>query len=83
VLYFGEASAGPGAINVDPQYVDASAGNYALIAGSPAQQGDPSFLDWDDTGTASNDPANTDANTRSRMGCTGGPDGEHVGLLTP
>ena len=36
----------------------------------------PDFLDWDDTGTASGNPNETDPDNRSRMGCFGGPDGD-------
>ncbi|MFH1676308.1 MAG: right-handed parallel beta-helix repeat-containing protein [bacterium] len=79
--YYGNASPGIGAISVDPFYLDPDNGDYELASGSPAQQGDPSFVDWDDTGSPSNDPGNTDTDTRSRIGCTGGPDGEFVGLL--
>ncbi|MFH1676307.1 MAG: hypothetical protein ABIC40_04705, partial [bacterium] len=71
----------PTCISADPQYSDKINGDYELASASPAQQGDPSFVDWDDTGSPSGNPANTDTNTRSRMGCTGGPDGEFVGLL--
>jgi hypothetical protein len=70
-------------ISLDPQYIDWNNGDYGLQSGSPAQQGDSSIVDWDDTGAPSGDPGNTNTNTRSRMGCTGGPDGEFVGLLTP
>jgi len=72
--YWGGASAGTGAITSNPQYVDHSNGNYEIGITSPAQAGDPSFLDWDDDNSGGNE-------SRSRMGCTGGPDGEIVGLL--
>jgi hypothetical protein len=70
-------------ISLNPQYVDWTNGLYDLQSGSPAQQGDSSIVNWDDTGDPSGNPANTDTNTRSRMGCGGGPGGEFVGLLTP
>jgi hypothetical protein len=78
----GSAAPGTGAIFVDPQYNDPGNGNYEFPLTSPAQMGDPSFVDWDDTGPPSGDPGNTDTDTRSRMGCHGGPGGEYVGLLT-
>ncbi len=77
------ATPGTGYIEADPLYIDADNAQYDLTTGSPAQMGDPSFVDWDDTGAPSGDPGNTDPNTRSRMGCHGGPGGEIVGLLTP
>ena len=80
--YFGTATPGTGAIYVNPFYIDPNNENFELAAASPAQQGDPSFVDWDDTGTPSNDPANTDTNKRSRMGCHGGTGGKSVGLLS-
>ncbi len=58
--------------NSSPQFVDPAAGNYDVQSGSDAQNGDPSFDDWDDT-----------SGDGSRMGCHGGPGGEIVGLLTP
>ncbi len=73
---------GVGAIDADPQYIDPGNENHDFPVTSLCQQGDPSFVDWDDTGAPSNDPLDTDTNTRSRMGCFGGPGGEHVGLLT-
>jgi len=80
--YSGSASAGMGAISATPSYIDPNNEQYDLSSTSAAQQGDPNFVDWDDTGTPSGNPGNTDKNTRSRMGCHGGPDGEIVGLLT-
>ncbi len=80
--YYGGASPGMGAISADPDYIDPNNEEYDILDTSPAQQGDPSFVDWDDTGSPSNDPDNTDTNTRSRMGAFGGPGGEYVGLLT-
>jgi len=45
------------------------------MSGSQAEYGDPNFIDWDDTGSPSGDPNETDEENRSRMGCFGGPDG--------
>ncbi len=81
--YYGGASAGIGAISANPLYIDPDNEEYDLSSGSPAQQGDPDFVDWDDAGPPSGDPGDTDPDTRSRMGCHGGPGGEIVGLLTP
>lgn len=78
----GTSAPGVGAIDANPQYIDPDNENHDFPLSSPAQQGDPSFVDWDDTGSPSNDPDNTDTNTRSRMGAFGGPGGEYVGLLT-
>jgi len=80
--YYGSASPGVGAISLNPQYINPGNEEYDISPGSPARQGDPDFVDWDDTGSPSGDPGNPDENTRSRMGCHGGPGGEHVGLLT-
>jgi hypothetical protein len=73
----------PSCISLDPMYVDKATEKYDLQTTSPAQKGDPSFVDWDDTGAPSGDPANPDMNTRSRMGAYGGPGGQYVGLLMP
>ena len=81
--YHGDASPGIGAISADPLYIDPDNEQYDISDVSPARWGDPSFVDWDDTGVPSNDPDDYDTNTRSRMGCHGGPGGEFVGLLTP
>jgi hypothetical protein len=78
----GAAIHGEGCIFFDPEYLDPDNGDYEISASSHAQQGDPGYVDWDDTGAPSGDPLNTDTNTRSRMGCHGGPGGETVGLLT-
>jgi len=80
--YYGTATPGTGPIYDDPLYIDPDNGDFEISASSPAQQGDPSFVDWDDTGSPSNDPLNTDTNTRSRIGCHGGPGGELIGLLS-
>lgn len=65
---------GTGAISTDPAYIDSPNNNYDLTSGSPAQAGDAAFIDWDDDGSGGNE-------SRSRMGCHGGPGGETVGLL--
>lgn len=70
--YFQGASPGVGAISADPQYFNPINEDYEIASGSPAQAGDPLILDWDDMGSGG-----------SRMGCTGGPGGEFIGLLTP
>jgi hypothetical protein len=80
--YFGGASPGIGAIQLNPWYIDPDNEGYDLEDFSPAQMGDPSFVDWDDMGPPSNNPDDDNPETRSRMGCHGGPDGEVVGLLT-
>lgn len=80
--YHGSATPGIGAISANPLYIDPDNKEYDISSTSLAQNGDPDFVDWDDTGPPSGDPDNTDPNTRSRMGCHGGPGGEHVGLLT-
>jgi hypothetical protein len=49
--------------------------DYTFMSGSQAEYGDPNFIDWDDTGSPSGDPNETDEENRSRMGCFGGPDG--------
>jgi hypothetical protein len=64
--------------NSDPLFVDPGAGDFSFPASSPAEQGSPYIVDWDDTGDPSGDPDNTDINTRSRMGCFGGPLGDWV-----
>ena len=78
----GKAIEGIGCISADPLYIDPNNEEYDISDTSPAKWGDPSFVDWDDAGSPSNDPGNYDTDTRSRMGCQGGPGGEVVGLLT-
>jgi len=64
---------GPGVIEgEDPMYYS----DYHLPLESPAQLGNPDYLDYDDTGPASGDPDDTDPETRSRMGAYGGPGGD-------
>jgi hypothetical protein len=59
----------------DPSYISIPS-NYDLTSSSPCQMGDPSIVDWDDTGSPSGDPTDPDTNTRSRMGAFGGPGGD-------
>ncbi len=64
---------GPGVIfDEDPDYL----ADYHLPIDSPAQLGNPTYLDYDDIGPPSDDPGNTDPETRSRMGVYGGPGGD-------
>jgi hypothetical protein len=58
----------------NPGYISPP-GNYDIPPGAASQLGDPSIVDWDDTGTPSNDHNNPDTNKRSRMGAFGGPGG--------
>ncbi len=78
----GKAIEGIGCVSANPLYIDPNNEEYDISDTSPARWGDPSFVDWDDAGSPSNDPGNYDTDTRSRMGCQGGPGGEVVGLLT-
>jgi hypothetical protein len=80
--YFQMASARTGCIDVAPGYIDPASENFDIMYGGAAQMGHPDYVDWDDTGAPSGDPGNTDPETRSRMGCHGGPYGEIIGLLT-
>ena len=59
----------------DPDYINPPS-DYDIETTSPSQLGDPSIVDWDDTGNPSNNPSNPDTNTRSRMGAFGGPGGD-------
>jgi hypothetical protein len=68
----GHVVEGTGYIEIDPAYNDPNNEDYDISSSSPAQAGDPSITDWDDSGSGG-----------SRMGCHGGPGGENVGLLTP
>jgi hypothetical protein len=63
----------PGVIQGEDPLFDAE---YHLPLNSPAQLGNPDFLDYDDAGPASGDPDNADPETRSRMGAYGGPGGD-------
>ena len=49
--------------------------DYHLDISSPGQLGNPTFVDYDDTGNPSGDPGDPDPETRSRMGSYGGPGG--------
>lgn len=80
--YWGGATPDATCISVNPLYIDSENEKYDINPASPAQMGDPTIVDWDDTGTPSNDPSNTDTNKRSRMGCYGGPYGQYVGLIS-
>lgn len=71
----GKAIEGIGCVSANPLYIDPGSENYDISDTSPARWGDPSFVDWDDPGPPSNDPGNYDTDTRSRMGCHGGPGG--------
>ena len=62
--------------DTDPQFINPSSGDFSFPGTSPAEQGSPYIVDWDDTGDPSGDPDDTDTNTRSRMGCFGGPLGD-------
>ena len=79
--YFHNLNEGYGCTNVpglDPLYEDNinQPYDYHFGSGSDCEMGDPDFIDWDDTGTASGDPDEPDPENRSRMGCFGGPDGD-------
>ena len=80
--YFQLAEPGVGCIDIAPGYVAPGLEDFDIAPGEPGQMGHPDYVDWDDTGLPSGNPDDTDPNTRSRMGCHGGPDGEIVGLLT-
>ncbi len=80
--YFQLAEPGVGCLDVAPGYVAPELEDFDIAPGGPGQMGHPDYVDWDDSGSPSGDPANLDPDTRSRMGCHGGPDGETVGLLT-
>ena len=79
--YFQQAFPNTGCVSADPMFVDPANGQNDIQTGSEGQLGDPTFVDWDDTGPASGDPGNTDPNTRSRMGAFGGPYGSIVGTM--
>ena len=79
--YFYNLVEGDGVVNypgLDPQYVNntTSPYDYTFTSGSGCEMGDPNFLDWNDTGTASGNPNEPNEQNRSRMGCFGGPDGD-------
>ncbi|MFH1677116.1 MAG: hypothetical protein ABIC40_08835, partial [bacterium] len=56
----------------DPMFLP----DYHLPIDSPAQLGNPYFVDFDDIGLPSGDPGNPDPESRSRMGAYGGSDGD-------
>jgi len=64
---------GPGCITGEDPMFDTA---WTFPVESPAQLGNPDYIDWDDTGPASGDPGNDDVETRSRMGAYGGPYGD-------
>jgi len=79
--YFYNLNEGDGITNypgIDPKYVNNTTEpyDYTFQSGSGCEMGDPNFIDWDDTGTPSGDPDETNEENRSRMGCFGGPDGD-------
>jgi hypothetical protein len=78
--YFQQAFPNIGCVASDPQYIDPANSEHDIQITSEGQLGNPTFVDWDDTGTPSGDPANMDPNTRSRMGAFGGPYGGVVGI---
>ena len=79
--YFLQAIANIGCVEADPMFIDPGSYNLDIDIASQGQLGDPSFVDWDDTGMPSGDPDDPDPNTRSRMGCHGGPYGGSVGVV--
>ncbi len=80
--YFQEAFPNEGCVEAQPLFVDPENGLHDIQLDSEGQLGNPVFVDWDDTGSPSGDPLNTDPNTRSRMGCHGGPYGGSVGTVS-
>jgi hypothetical protein len=79
--YFYNLIQGNGCTNypgIDPKYVNntTSPYDYHFQSGSGCEMGDPTFIDWDDTGSPSGNPNEPNPNNRSRMGCFGGPDGD-------
>jgi hypothetical protein len=81
--YFGTAYANSYCVSSDPLYLDPPNGDHDLQLVSDGQLGDPTFVDWDDPGMPSGNPVDPNIDTRSRMGCHGGPGGKTVGLRTP
>ena len=78
--YFSGMKQGDGCIDfpgVDPKYINNTTPpyDYHFQPGSILEYGDPNFVDWDDTGAASGNPAEPNIQNRSRVGCFGGPDG--------
>jgi len=79
--YFQQAFPDVGCVEAQPMFIDPENGLHDIDPLSAGQQGSPDFVDWDDTGAPSGDPGNPDTNTRSRMGCHGGPYGASVGCV--
>ncbi len=79
--YFYNFILGDGVTNypgIDPKYVNntTSPYDYHFQSGSGCEMGDPDFIDWDDSGSPSGNPNETNIQNRSRMGCFGGPGGD-------
>ena len=79
--YFQQAFPNVGCVSTQPLFIDPENGLHDIAITSDGQLGNPDFVDWDDTGAPSGDPSNPDTNTRSRMGCHGGPYGGMVGCV--
>ena len=80
--YFQEAYPNIGCVEAQPLFIDPENGLHDIEIASQGQLGDPSFVDWDDTGLPSGNPDDDDPSTRSRMGCHGGPYGSSVGTVS-
>jgi len=79
--YFTDWILGDGCTNypgIDPEYINNTTApyDYHFQSGSGCEMGDPIFIDWDDTGSPSGNPGETNIQNRSRMGCFGGPGGD-------
>ncbi|HDS30069.1 MAG TPA: PKD domain-containing protein [Firmicutes bacterium] len=79
--YFVNLIQGNGCTNapgINPLYVNNTTPpyDYTFQSGSGCEMGDPNFIDWDDSGSPSGDPNETNIENRSRMGCFGGPHGD-------
>ncbi len=70
-MFYGAVDGIGNIYDLDPMFLP----DYHFPTDSPAQLGDPSFIDFDDAGPPSGDPDNPDPETRSRMGAYGGPGG--------
>jgi len=79
--YFQQAFPNIGCVDAQPLYFDPENGLHDIGPESEGQMGHPDYVDWDDSGTPSGDPGNPDPDTRSRMGCHGGPNGAIVGII--
>jgi len=71
-MFYGVDEGTGNILDQDPMFDPA----WHFPIGSPAQLGDPTFLDFDDPGPPSGDPDDPDPDTRSRMGAYGGPGGD-------